>query len=75
MLGVSFATIGKADPKEDLVKAIVDQWGLPKDKADQLATPGPTGTIVQFSICSASSIEIGEGCKVTCKKLGSNIGG
>lgn len=75
VLGFSFPTLSFADPKEDLVKAIVDQCKLPKDKAESLATSGRTGTVVQFTICSASPIEIGEGCKVTCKKQGSNIGG
>ena len=64
-----------ADPKEDFVKAVVDQCKLPKEKADALATPGRTGTIVQFTLCISSSVDVGEGCKVTCKKQGSNIGG
>ncbi len=64
-----------ADPKEDLVKAVVDQCKLPKEKAEALATPGRTGTIVQFTLCISSTIDVGEGCKVTCKKQGSNIGG
>jgi hypothetical protein len=75
VLGLSFASTGMADPKEDLVKAIVDQCKLPKEKAESLATPGRTGTVVQFTVCSSSPVEIGEGCKVTCKKSGSNIGG
>lgn len=64
-----------ADPKEDLVKAVVDQCKLPKEKAEALATPGRTGTIVQFTLCISSTVDVGEGCKVTCKKQGSNIGG
>lgn len=68
-------TIAVADPKEDFVKAVVDQCKLPKERAEGLATPGRTGTIVQFTLCISSNIDVGEGCKVTCKKQGSNIGG
>lgn len=72
---VLFSSLAIADPKEDFVKTVVDQCKLPKDKAESLATPGRTGTIVQFTLCISSSIDVGEGCKVTCKKQGSNIGG
>lgn len=73
--GFAFSTHALADPKEDLVKAVVDQCKLPKEKAEALATPGRTGTIVQFTLCVSSTVDVGEGCKVTCKKQGSNIGG
>ncbi len=69
------AGVANADPKEDLVKAIVDQCKLPPEKAQSLATPGRTGTVVQFTLCNASPVDVGEGCKVVCKKPGSNIGG
>ncbi len=77
LLPLLFLPLGElyADPKEDLVKAVVDQCKLPKEKAEALATPGRTGTIVQFTLCISSTIDVGEGCKVTCKKQGSNIGG
>ncbi len=77
MVGVSWllSSAAAADPKEDLVKAVVDQCKLPKEKAESLATPGRTGTIVQFTLCISSTVDVGEGCKVTCKKQGSNIGG
>ncbi len=77
LLPLLFLPLGElyADPKEDLVKAVVDQCKLPKEKAEALATPGRTGTIVQFTLCISSTVDVGEGCKVTCKKQGSNIGG
>ncbi len=77
LLALLFLPLGalRADPKEDLVKAVVDQCKLPKEKAEALATPGRTGTIVQFTLCISSTVDVGEGCKVTCKKQGSNIGG
>lgn len=78
LLGVGLGFLGStaiADPKEDLVKAIVDQCKLPPEKAQSLATPGRTGTVVQFTLCNASPVDVGEGCKVVCKKQGSNIGG
>jgi hypothetical protein len=77
LIGLSWLLSSKAaaDPKEDLVKAVVDQCKLPRDKAEALATPGRTGTIVQFTLCISPTVEVGEGCKVTCKKQGSNIGG
>ncbi len=64
-----------ADPKEDLVKAVVDQCKVAPDKAQSMATPGRTGTIVQFTLCVSSPVDVGDGCKVVCKKPGSNIGG
>ncbi len=73
--GLMLSSSAKADPKGELVKAIVDQCKLPKEKAESLATPGRTGTTVQFTVCASSPIDVGEGCKVTCKKQGSNIGG
>ncbi len=74
--GAAFiANTASADPKEDLVKAIVEQCKLPQDKAQSLATPGRTGSVVQFALCSSSPVDVGEGCKVVCKKQGSNIGG
>lgn len=69
------SSLALADPKEDFVKAVVDQCKVAKEKAEALATPGRTGTIVQFTLCVSSTIDVGDGCKVTCKKQGSNIGG
>ena len=63
-----------AGAKEDFVDAVVKQCSLPKEKAEELATPGRTGNIVKFSNCAEASIDLGGGCKVTCTKSGSTIG-
>ncbi|MDO9183911.1 MAG: hypothetical protein Q7U04_15960 [Bacteriovorax sp.] len=64
-----------AGAKEDFVDAVVKQCAKAKDKAEELATPGRTGNIVKFSMCAEPSIDLGDGCKVTCVKSGSTIGG
>lgn len=75
LLSAFWGSKALADHKEDFVKAVVDQCKLPKEKAESLATSGRAGTIVQYTLCVTSAVDVGEGCKVTCKKQGSNIGG
>jgi hypothetical protein len=63
-----------AGAKDDFIDAVVKQCGKPKEKAEELATPGRAGNVVKFTVCAESSIDIGDGCKVTCSKSGSTIG-
>lgn len=63
-----------AGAKEDFVKAVVDQCKKSADDAEKMATPGRTGTVIQFKLCQSSPVDAGEGCKLTCTKDGSNLG-
>ena len=64
-----------AGMKEDFVDAVVKQCSLDKTKAEELATPGRTGNVIKYSVCAEASLDLGGGCKVTCSKSGSTIGG
>lgn len=75
MLAIVISQTLVADPKEDFVKAAMTQCKVSKEKAEELATSGRTGSIVQYSLCVSSNVEAADNCKVTCKKQGSNIGG
>ncbi len=77
ILGIVFLTplSAFASPKEDFVKAVVDQCQLPEDKAEKLATTGRTGTIVLYLHCASPQFRIGEGCVLSCKKQSNHIGG
>lgn len=63
-----------AGAKEDFIDAVIKQCSKPKEKAEELATPGRTGNIVKFSQCAEATIDLGDGCKITCTKSGSTIG-
>ena len=65
-----------AGPKEEFIKAVVEQKSckLPPEKAEELATPGRTGNIVKFTNCAEATIDLGGGCKITCTKSGATIG-
>ncbi len=65
----------RAGMKEDFIDAVVKQCGLAKEKAEEFATPGRTGNVVKFTVCSEATLDVGGGCKVTCTKSGSTIGG
>lgn len=77
MLGiVLFTPFGvSANPKEEFVKAVVEQCQLPKDKAEEMATMGRTGTIVLYLHCVNPQLKIGEDCVLSCKKQSNHIGG
>lgn len=63
-----------AGPKEDFVAAVKKHCGKSDADAEKMATPGRSGTVMQWKTCSAASIEI-EGCKLPCKDASSSIGG
>jgi hypothetical protein len=63
-----------ADPKEELIKAIVEQCKVQQDEASKLATAGRTGTIVKYTLCQKSTVEIKEECTVVCEIKGAKIG-
>lgn len=75
VLGLLGSFQAHAGMKEDFIDAVVKQCSLSKEKAEELATPGRTGNVVKFTVCSEASIDVGGGCKVTCTKSGSTIGG
>lgn len=74
-LGLLGSFSAQAGMKEDFIDAVVKQCSLSKEKAEELATPGRTGNVVKFTVCSEASIDVGGGCKITCTKSGSTIGG
>lgn len=63
-----------AGPKEDFVDAVTKQCGKSAADAEKLATPGRTGTVVQYSTCASPTVDAGEGCTLKCTKSGSSIG-
>jgi hypothetical protein len=65
LCGLLAADTLHADPKEDLIKALMEQCKLPRDKALPLATQGRT---VQFVLCISPSVDVGNGCRVSCQK-------
>lgn len=75
ILSLSAMSNAYAGAKDDFIAAVIKQCSLPKEKAEELATPGRTGNIVKFSQCAEATIDLGDGCKVTCTKSGSTIGG
>ena len=70
VVGSAFA----GDPKGDFVQAVVSQCKKSADEAAKLATPGRTGTVAQFQLCSSPTVDVGDGCKIACTKSGSSIG-
>lgn len=63
-----------AGPKEDFVSAVKAQCGKSDAEAAGLATPGRTGTVFKFKLCSSPKVDVGGGCTVTCSKAGATIG-
>lgn len=74
LVSLTAAPSAFAGAKEDFVDAVVKQCAKAKEKAEELATPGRTGNIVKFSMCTEATVDVGDGCKVTCTKAGSTIG-
>jgi hypothetical protein len=70
----SAAWVQAGDPKEDFVNAVVKQCKKSKDDAEKLVTPGRTGTVVQFQLCSSPTVDVSGDCKLTCSKGGATIG-
>lgn len=68
------ASVAHAGPKEDFVAAVKKYCGKSDADAEKMATPGRSGTVMQWKTCSAASIDI-EGCKLPCKDASSSIGG
>lgn len=75
ILGLLGSLSAQAGMKEDFIDAVVKQCALTKEKAEEFATPGRTGNVVKFTVCSEASLDVGSGCKITCTKSGSTIGG
>lgn len=63
-----------AGAKEDFVKAVTEQCKKSADDAEKMATPGRTGSVIQYKLCQTNPVDVGEGCKLTCTKDGSNLG-
>lgn len=61
--------------KKKFIEAVKSQCGKSEGDAKSMATPGRTGTVVQFKLCVSSPIDAGGGCNVKCSKAGSTIGG
>ena len=68
------ASPSNAGVKEDFIKEVVAQCGVSAAEAKGLATPGRTGTIVQFKICADAEVELDNGCVLECTRGGSKIG-
>ncbi|MDB9787035.1 hypothetical protein OAB57_02930 [Bacteriovoracaceae bacterium] len=63
-----------ASAKSVFVDAVVAQCKLSAADATKLATPGRTGTVVQFKLCITPTIEAGGDCRLNCNREGSVIG-
>lgn len=64
-----------AGAKEDFISAVKGQCGKSDDEAAKLATPGRSGNVVKFKLCSSATVQLDGSCSVTCTKDGSTIGG
>lgn len=69
------STSSFAGAKDDFIAAAAKQCGVSKDEAKKLATGGRTGTVIKFRLCLEPELELANGCKMTCQKAGSKIGG
>ncbi len=72
---ILFSSVAHAGMKEDFVEAVKKQCSLDQAKSEELATPGRTGNVIKFSVCAETPVDLGNGCKVSCTKSGSTIGG
>ena len=70
-----FSTASFSGNKSDLVDAIVRDCKLNADSAAKFATPGRTGTIIKFKICTTPEIKLADDCVVSCKSKSGNVVG
>ena len=67
--------VAVAGPREEFIREVVAQCkNVDKKKAEKLATPGRTGTVVQFKLCANAEVELDNGCVVECSKDSSKLG-
>lgn len=63
-----------AGPKEDFVAAVKAQCSKSDSEALSLATPGRSGTVFKFKLCTNPKVDVGKGCVISCSKAGAKIG-
>lgn len=72
-LAVSSVSFGGA--KENFVAAVKEQCKVDDGTAGKQVTPGRTGTVVQFKLCNSGTVELPNGCVLTCTRGGAKVGG
>ncbi len=72
--GLLVASTAFAGPKDDFIAAVKKYCGKDDATAASWATPGRSGTVMKWKMCTADSIDI-NGCKLPCKDASSSIGG
>ena len=65
-----------AGPKEDFINAVVEDCKVTKEVAESAVTPGRTGTVGSFFMCSTGGIykveKLGE-CYLKCRSKSGNV--
>jgi len=72
---LSVAGIVSAGPKEDFIDQVVKQCSKSTADAEALCTPGRTGTVMRYSLCTEGTFDAGGGCTLKCTSKSGNVVG